>query len=67
MSVAAQIWWTKARMGWKEAQDLNVGGTTTPIAVEFTWADATALPALLPTSEGTDGVVWAEAETIRDC
>jgi hypothetical protein len=25
-NVAAQIWWTKARMGWKEATDLNVGG-----------------------------------------
>lgn len=23
---AASIWWTKARMGWKEATDVNVGG-----------------------------------------
>jgi hypothetical protein len=23
---AATIWWTKARMGWKEAHDVNVGG-----------------------------------------
>jgi hypothetical protein len=67
MSVSAQIWWTKARMGWKEAQDLNVGGTTTPIAVEFTWADA-ALPTLLPKPEEADGGIdWAEAETISDC
>ena len=25
-NVAAQIWWTKARMGWKEATDVNLGG-----------------------------------------
>jgi len=23
----AQIWWTKARMGWKGAEDVNIGGT----------------------------------------
>ena len=33
MNVAAQIWWTKTRMGWKEAQDLNIGGTPVPIMV----------------------------------
>ena len=25
-NVAAQIWWTKSRMGWKDATDVNVGG-----------------------------------------
>src|SRR4051794_24306071 len=40
--VAAAIWWTKARMGWKEARD--------PVAIEhagaidFRWADAVASP-----------------------
>lgn len=28
-NVAAQIWWTKARMGWKSETDLNVSGTQT--------------------------------------
>jgi hypothetical protein len=26
-NVAAAIWWTKTRMGWKEAHDLNIAGT----------------------------------------
>jgi hypothetical protein len=44
-NVAAQIWWTKTRMGWKEAQDLNIGGQNgKPIAYEFSWAPALPLP-----------------------
>src|SRR6187455_2273598 len=31
-SVQAQVWWTKARMGWREAQDMNLTGNT-PIMV----------------------------------
>jgi len=41
-NVAAAIWWTKARMGWKEARDpveVAHGG-----AVDFRWADALATP-----------------------
>jgi hypothetical protein len=55
-SVAAQIWWTKARMGWREAQDLNVGGTGQPVAVAFHWAPAAASQPAPPTIE-------AETET----
>jgi hypothetical protein len=37
--VAACIWWTKARMGWREATDINVGGQEDkPVAVHFSWA-----------------------------
>jgi hypothetical protein len=35
-NVTAQIWWTKARMGWKEQQDVNLagpGGGAVPIMV----------------------------------
>ena len=31
-SVQAQVWWTKARMGWREAQDIALTGNT-PIMV----------------------------------
>jgi len=60
-NVAAQIWWTKTRMGWKEAQDVNIGGTATPLNVSFRWADAT--PAL-PTQddEPNTSIKWIEAE-----
>ena len=36
-NVAAQIWWTKARMGWKEATDVNLGGQQNgnPIAMHL--------------------------------
>jgi hypothetical protein len=59
MNVAAQIWWTKTRMGWKEAQDLNIGGTNTPLNVSFRWADA-ALPNPEHAQDAT--VTWIEAE-----
>lgn len=42
----AQIWWTKARMGWKDAQDINVGGADKPVAIAFTWADAQPTPTI---------------------
>lgn len=42
---SAAIWWTKARMGWKEATDLNVGGQGGgPLVYEFRWADAPQQP-----------------------
>jgi hypothetical protein len=35
-NVAAQIFWLKARAGWRETpRDVNVGGTGTPVAVDF--------------------------------
>jgi hypothetical protein len=38
----AQIWWTKARMGWKgEAEATNVN---VPVSIDFRWADALAEP-----------------------
>lgn len=33
MSVQAQIWWTKARMGWKDSSELAIGGTDTPLMI----------------------------------
>jgi hypothetical protein len=40
-NVAACIWWTKARMGWREAQDLNVGGQAdNPLGFEIIWGPA---------------------------
>jgi hypothetical protein len=50
-NVAACIWWTKARMGWKEAQDLNVGGNGQPVAVAFHWASAATSQPAPPTIE----------------
>jgi hypothetical protein len=42
-NVAAQIFWLKARAGWREPpRDANVGGTGTPVAAHFTWAPAVA-------------------------
>ena len=49
-NTAAQIWWTRARMGWKSEQDVNIGGTDKPIAVDFRWADA--LPTVPAQIEG---------------
>jgi hypothetical protein len=37
---AAAIFWMKARAGWKEARDLNIGGTDRPVGIDFTWAPA---------------------------
>ena len=34
-NVAAQIWWTKTRMGWKEARDVNITGAETPSALHL--------------------------------
>ena len=73
-SVAACIWWTKARMGWKEAADLNVAGQGGgPITYEFRWADAPTSaaatmkpepPTIDATAEDASGplVVWQEGE-----
>jgi hypothetical protein len=69
----AQIWWTRARMGWKSATDVNVGGQQeNPVAIEFTWAPALAPPPAQepqPTAPEIEGeaeeevtVSWGEAE-----
>jgi hypothetical protein len=60
-NVAAQIWWTKTRMGWKEAQDPALGDPNRPMNVSFRWADATpALPQ--PDNGQSSNVTWIEAE-----
>jgi hypothetical protein len=64
MNVAAQIWWTKCRMGWKEAQDLNIGGTNTPLNVTFRWADA--LPTPTSSNEPNSNIKWIEAEATTE-
>ena len=37
MNVAAQIWWTKTRMGWKDTSVVENNGA---LVVDFRWADA---------------------------
>jgi hypothetical protein len=62
----AQIWWTKARMGWREARDLNVGGQQdNPVAVEFTWAPALSPPVQVaaPHPEGEE--IEGESEELE--
>lgn len=46
-NVAACIWWTKARMGWKEATDVNLGGGNRPLQVDFRWADAPPITSVI--------------------
>jgi hypothetical protein len=60
-NVTACIWWTKARMNWREQQNLNVGGQAdNPVAIDFTWAPAlppaasTAAPVIDGTAEAKD-------------
>lgn len=60
-NVAAQIWWTKTRMGWKDTSVVeNTGG----LQVDFRWADA---PQAAPTIEHKQQpeaieVEWKDAE-----
>jgi hypothetical protein len=73
-NVTAQIFWARARMGWKTETDLNIGGTDRPVAIDFTWAPALAPPpaeALQPAAPEIEGeaedadevsVSWGEAE-----
>jgi hypothetical protein len=75
-NVSACIWWTKARMGWKEQADVNVGGTGEPVRYEFVWGDALPNPKLAtnPAAPVIDGeasttepdqfvVEWQKPET----
>jgi hypothetical protein len=43
-NVRAQIWWTRARMGWKSVANVNVGGTDRPVAIDLSWAPALRQP-----------------------
>jgi hypothetical protein len=50
---SAAIFWMKVRggPGWREQQDLNVGGNGQPVVYEFCWrgdTEAAAAPALKP-------------------
>jgi hypothetical protein len=54
---SAAIFWLKARAGWREQQDVNIGGTDRPMQVDFTWA-----PALQPKPVTID----AEAAEVDD-
>jgi hypothetical protein len=62
---AAAIFWMKARAGWKEARDLNIGGRQdNPVAIDFTWAQALTQPSPVsssPTIEAEAEVEDAEA------
>jgi hypothetical protein len=52
-STAAQIWWTKARMGWRGTTDVNVGGQQdNPVAIDYTWAPALPVSSQPPTING---------------
>jgi hypothetical protein len=58
MNVAAQIWWTKCRMGWREP-DPNTAGAS---HIVFSWRDEpAAAPALKPAREAP--TIDAEPET----
>ena len=50
-------------MGWKEAQDLNVGDTGQPLAVGFQWAPALPVSQPAPPTIEAEGsgplVTWA--------
>lgn len=42
-NVAAQIWWTKCRMGWKDTSVVESGGK---LEVEFRWKDEPQAPVI---------------------
>lgn len=57
-NVAAQIWWTKARMGWKDTSRIeNTGPDGGALQVDFRWADAPDAPAL---EAPQDAIEWAD-------
>lgn len=61
-NVQAQIWWTKARMGWKDQTQVNVGGADKPVAIEFTWAPAAATQAVAHETKDAPPVIDATPE-----
>jgi hypothetical protein len=61
-NVTACIWWTKARMGWREQQDVNIGGQQdSPAVIRFEWGDALP-PAANPAAPVIDGTADAKDE-----
>jgi hypothetical protein len=58
-NVTACIWWTKCRMGWREQQDLNVGGKQ-EVHYTFTWGEA--LPDPNAATPNTPPTIEAQAE-----
>lgn len=60
MNVAAQIWWTKTRMGWKDTSVVENKGDNT-LHVDFRWADA---PPPVPTIEARPEPNGDEAATV---
>jgi hypothetical protein len=64
-NVAAQIWWSKCRAGWKDTSDAS---DNTPLVVDFRWADTPAVAApegpvieaaAEPSDDDTPEVTWA--------
>ncbi len=43
-NVTAQIWWTKTRMGWREATGPDAAANGTPVVLNIRWADAVPAP-----------------------
>jgi len=73
-NVAAAIWWTKARMGWKDTSRVeNTGADGQPLVVDFRWASDTPAPLTVDavvdtglnsvdTDADTPAIEWSEAE-----
>lgn len=64
-NVAAAIWWTKARMGWKDTSRVeNTGADGQPLVVDFRWADAPVqVASAAPQIEADEPAIeWSEAE-----
>jgi hypothetical protein len=59
---SAAIFWLKARAGWKEQQDINVGGTDRPVQVDFTWAPALTVATASPVAPAIDAEAEADSE-----
>src|ERR1700746_566420 len=56
-NVQAQIWWTKARMGWKDQSQLNIGGQPdNPLQIDFRWAPASDAPTIEHVADETNAV-----------
>jgi hypothetical protein len=61
---SAAIWWTKARMGWRDNIDLSVGGNGEPVRYEFIWGSAT--PESLPGPDPAPLTIEAKVEGEAD-
>jgi hypothetical protein len=61
---SAAIFWMKARAGWRQQQDVNIGGTDRPVGIDFTWAPAR--PPVLTKVPTIDSEGEAEGEDAGD-